>query len=947
MPGFLQAVRTGKLNRTTEQDGGRKRKSPELMPTQKMKSAANAVSAEQARLNDADRGVAAWKRWGPYLSERAWGTVREDYSADGDAWNYFPHDHARSRAYRWSEDGMGGICDEHQRICFALALWNGKDPILKERAFGLTGSQSNHGEDVKEYYYYLDSTPTHSYMKYLYKYPQAEYPYADLIAESSRRGKSDPEYELIDTGVFDGSRYFDVFVEYAKAAPDDILIEITAYNRGPETARLDLLPTVWFRNMWSWDDANPKPVLALANKSAPHIRLVHDIYGTMFLYFEPTAVTLFTENETNVERLYGGVNATPYVKDAFHEYLVRHKTQAVNPAHRGTKAAPYYSLQIGAGESARVRLRFANNALQDPLGAEFETVLTARRREADEFYTGVIPGSLSEDEARVMRQALGGLLWSKQYYHYNVRRWLQGDPKQPPPPAERWFGRNRGWQHLYNADVISMPDKWEFPWYASWDLAFHCVALALVDIEFAKEQLLLMLREWYMSPNGQIPACEWDFDDVNPPVHAWAAQRIIEFESLKTGKPDLPWLEELFQKLLLNFTWWVNRKDVESNNLFQGGFLGLDNIGAFDRNMKLPPGVILEQSDGTSWMATFSMRMLALALILAETNPIYQGMATKFVEHALLIAGAMNNETDSSLWDEKDGFFYDHLRFKDGEHIAVPTRTMVGFVPLFAVVSTFSKFLADFPEFQKRLRWFTEHRPDLADKITFLTAQSEGNRVLLAVVKPEQLRRLLGYMLDENEFLSPYGLRSVSKIYDRHPFMADVLGYHLQLNYAPGESTDNLFGGNSNWRGPIWFSLNYLVIESLLLFHRYFQDDFKVECPTGSGQMMTLGEVANELLRRLVRIFVRDESGRRAVFNDYDRLQNDPHWKDYILFHEYFHGDNGSGRGASHQTGWTGLIAKVLEHVGESRQNIEFDSNALYVDDFNQKDKVTSSASKT
>lgn len=891
------------------------------MGTEKKNLDPNSIAAEQARLNNANTGAAPWKRWGPYLSERAWGTVREDYSANGEAWDYFPHDHARSRAYRWSEDGMAGISDEHQLICFAIAMWNGRDPILKERAFGLTGTQSNHGEDLKEYYYYIDSTPTHSYMKYLYKYPQAEFPYADLIAESGRRTKLQPEYELVDTGIFNESRYFDVFVEYAKASPDDILIEITAHNRGPETARLDLLPTIWFRNMWSWDDANPKPELSLSNNGAPHIQLEQRERGTSYLYFEPSKQVLFTENETNLDRLYGVPNSTPYVKDAFHEYVIYHGLDSVNPANRGTKAAPLYSFQIGAGESSRVRLRFTNSPLQDPLGAEFDVILAGRRLEADEFYAEVIPASLSEDEARVMRQALAGLLWSKQFYHYNLRRWLQGDPTQPKPPAERWSGRNHTWEHLYNADVISMPDKWEFPWYASWDLAFHCVALALVDIEFAKEQLLLMLREVYMSPNGQIPAYEWNFDDVNPPVHAWAAQRIFEFEQLKTGKGDRSWLERVFQKLLLNFTWWVNRKDSESNNLFQGGFLGLDNIGAFDRNMKLPPGIVLEQSDGTSWMATFSVRMFALALLLSQENPVYESMATKFLEHALLIAGAMNNDTKVNLWDENDGFFYDHIRREDGQHIPIPTRTMVGFIPLFAVASGPTDLVAGFREFRERLRWFAEHRPDLSDKITFLEPHGESKRTLMALVRPEQLTRVLGYMLDENEFLSPYGLRGVSKIYGEHPFVQDRRGYHLQLNYAPGESTDNLFGGNSNWRGPIWLPLNYLVIESLQLFHRYFEDEFKVECPTGSGQMMTLGEVADELSLRLSRIFVCDEDGRRAVFGGYEILQNDPHWNDYLMFHEYFHGDNGSGHGASHQTGWTGLIAQVLRQIGDRREN--------------------------
>jgi hypothetical protein len=884
--------------------------------------AVSTSTAEQARLDEANAGRAAWRLWGPYLSERAWGTVREDYSADGDAWNYFPHDHARSRAYRWNEDGLGGICDEDQRICFALALWNGHDPILKERLYGLTGTEGNHGEDVKEYYYYLDSTPTHSYMKYLYKYPQAAFPYEELISKNAQRGKLEAEYELIDTGIFNESRYFDVFVEYAKAAPADILIEITGCNRGPEAARLDLLPTIWFRNMWSWDEAHPKGEIHLVDGYAPFIELHHPEYGTCYLYYEEAPNVLFTENETNTQRLNDKPNGTPYVKDAFHEYVVHDHHAAVNPALSGSKAAPYYSFMVEAGETRRVRLRFTDTKTQNPLGKEFDRILNERKHEADEFYATVIPATLTEDEQRVMRQALAGMLWSKQYYHYDVRRWLQGDPKQPTPPAMRQSGRNKNWHHLYNADVISMPDKWEFPWYASWDLAFHCVTLALVDLQFAKDQLSLMLHEWYMSPNGQIPAYEWNFDDVNPPVHAWAAQRIYEFETYKTGKGDRAWLEQVFQKLLLNFTWWVNRKDAEANNLFEGGFLGLDNIGLFDRNMSLPPGFVLEQSDGTSWMATFCVRMLAMALALSVDNPVYQGMATKFMAHALLIAGSMNNRTDVSLWDEKDGFFYDHLRRPDGSHVLIPTRTMVGLVPLFAVAVAPAGLLANFPEFLERIKRFQAHRPDLADQVAVLGPKGpvdlSSQPMLVSILHPDQFRRVLRYMLDENEFLSPYGLRGVSKIYE-NPLVVDARGYHWELDYAPGESSNNLFGGNSNWRGPIWMPLNYLVIDSLQRYHRYFGDEFKVECPTGSGQMLTLSEVADELSRRLTRIFLRDEHGRRAVFGNYGIMQADPHWRDYLLFHEYFHGDDGSGRGASHQTGWTGLIAKLLQQIGEAR----------------------------
>lgn len=896
------------------------------MPRKQKKSAqrkpvSSTPTGEQIRLDDANAGRAAWRRWGPYLSERGWGTVREDYSADGDAWNYFPHDHARSRAYRWSEDGLAGISDENQHICFALALWNGHDPILKERAFGLNGTQGNHGEDVKEYYYYLDSTPTHSYMKYLYKYPQAAYPYEQLIAENAARNKKEPEYELLDTGIFNESRYFDVFVEYAKAAPEDMLVEITAYNRGPEAARLDLLPTIWFRNIWSWDEVYEKPELILAKGKPPVIELHSDLDGTRNLYFDTLPEenqVLFTENETNTDRLYNEPNASPYVKDAFHEYVIHGGRDSVNPAQIGTKSAPHYTFNLGAGESARVRLRLTDSKTKDPLGAEFDAVFDARRREADEFYATFIPVNLSDDERNIMRQALAGMLWSKQFYHYNVRRWLQGDPKQEPPPAQRWQGRNHNWQHLNNADIISMPDKWEFPWYASWDLAFHCVTLALVDIEFAKNQILLMLREWYMSPSGQIPAYEWNFDDVNPPVLPWAAQRIYEYELLKTGKADNAWLERVFQKLLLNFTWWVNRKDAEENNLFEGGFLGLDNIGLFDRDMAMPPGFVLEQSDGTSWMAMFCLRMLAISLELSFHNPVYQDMAIKFIEHALLIAGAMNNETESSLWHEGDGFFYDHFRQPDGSHIPVPTRTMVGFIPLYAVIAAPGLLAGKFQEFREHLIWFRTNRPDLANKVAVLNPTGTVERALLSLILPEQLSRVLKYMLDEKEFLSPYGLRAVSKIYE-NPLVVDARGYHWTLDYAPGESTNDLFGGNSNWRGPIWMPLNYLVIESLQVFDRHFGESFKIECPTGSGQMMTLGEVADELSRRLTRIYLRDESGRRPVFGDYEIMQKDPNWRDYLLFHEYFHGDNGSGRGASHQTGWTGLMAKLLEQIGSDK----------------------------
>jgi hypothetical protein len=883
-----------------------------------------AETAEGRRLDENARHAAHWSRWGPYVSARAWGTVREDYSADGAAWDYFPHDHARSRAYRWNEDGLAGICDRHQLLCFALALWNGRDPILKERPFGLTNSEGNHGEDVKEYWFYLDCTPTHSYMKYLYKYPQAEYPYAHLVEENRRRSSSEPEYELLDTGVFDENRYFDVLVEYAKASPEDVLIQITAFNRGPEAAALDLLPTAWFRNTWSWKPNRRRPsAVAEARTDGPPVIVLDEGYlGRRYLHTERDSELLFTENETNAERVFGSPNPSPYVKDAFHDYVVRGRGDAVNPLLRGTKAAARRRFSIPPGGSARVRLRLTDAAWNqgNPLGSDFDTTLALRQTEADAFYGAVIPETLDADEKSVMRQAFAGMLWSKQFYKYDVRQWLDGDPLQPPPPESRRTGRNSDWRHIFNADVLSMPDSWEFPWYAAWDLAFHCVVLSLVDAQYAKDQLVLMLREWYMHPNGQIPAYEWNFSDVNPPVHAWAALRVYQIERAKTGKGDRAFLERVFHKLLLNFDWWVNRKDALGNNIFQGGFLGLDNIGIFDRNMKLPDGWVLSQADGTSWMATYCLNLLGMALELASHDPVYEDVASKFWEHFVYIAYAIQRPDDPQmgLWDEQDGFFYDEIHHPDGRQVPIRVRSLVGLLPLTAVVVGDSALIHRFPSFERRMQWFFEHRQDLTRSCASMTVHGFGERLLMSVVRPEQLTRILGYMLDESEFLSPYGIRSVSRFHRDHPYAAVARGQDFRLDYEPGESRTQLFGGNSNWRGPIWFPLNYLLIESLKRYHLYFGDTFKVECPTGSGTMMNLAEVARELARRLSRIFLPDASGRRPVYGGYDRAQTDPHWKDHVLFHEYFHGDTGLGLGASHQTGWTGLVAKLLDELGES-----------------------------
>ncbi len=886
------------------------------------------LTAEDKRLEESRDRRSHWKRWGPYVSERAWGTVREDYSANGTAWEYLPHDHARSRAYRWNEDGIAGICDRHQHICFALALWNEKDPILKERIFGLTGNEGNHGEDVKEYYFYLDSTPTHSYMKYLYKYPQAEFPYAQLVEENRRRGKNDPEFELMDTGVFEDDRYFDVVVEYAKASPEDLLISISATNRGPEPARLRLLPTIWFRNTWSWAKEAIKPKLAKGSNGRPGtvINIDHPVYGRRYLYLENKPSVLFTENETNKRRLYDAPGPV-FCKDGINDFVVNRRFDAVNKAGEGTKAAPDYGFTVASGETVTIKLRLTDQewaASKDPLNGEFDRLFLTRKLEADEYYSRIIPEDLSDDAQNVMRQSLAGLLWSKQFYHYVQREWLEGDPAGPPPPTERKNGRNKDWNHLYNADVISMPDKWEYPWYAAWDLAFHCVPLALVDAEFAKEQLVLLTREWYMHPNGQLPAYEWALGDVNPPVHAWAAWRVYKIDKKQRGHGDRAFLVRVFHKLMLNFTWWVNRKDAEGMNIFQGGFLGLDNIGVFDRSAPLPTGGHLEQSDGTSWMAMYTLNLLAIAFELAKEDPAYEDVASKFWEHFLYIANAMchRGSDGQSLWNEDDGFFYDVLHAGNDERFRMKVRSMVGLIPLFAVETLDSDLLDRMPSFKRRMEWFIENRPDLTANLACMHTRGQGERRLLSIVDAEKLRRILKYMLDESEFLSPYGIRALSRRHEANPYVLNVGGVEHRVDYEPGESRTGLFGGNSNWRGPIWFPMNFLLVESLQRFHYYLGDDFKVECPTGSGQYLTLWEVAAELSRRMSNIFARDGDGRRPVYGAIDKFQYDENWNDLILFHEYFHGDTGAGIGASHQTGWTALVGKLMQQSGGKKSQL-------------------------
>ena len=907
------------------------------------------TTAEEKRLEESRERKSHWKRWGPYLSERQWGTVREDYSGNGAAWDYFPHDQARCRAYRWGEDGLGGISDRHQRICFAIALWNGQDPILKERLFGLTGSEGNHGEDVKEYYFYLDSTPTHSYMKFLYKYPQRAFPYGQLV-EGNRRGRSEPELELIDTGVFDEDRYFDVVVEYAKATPEDILIRITAHNRGPEVAELVILPSVWFRNTWSWIPGATSPVMMKeAAGEGATIRIEEGKYGKRWLVCEGAPELLFTENESNNQKLFGVPNRTPYVKDGINNYVVKGQVGAVNPRLTGTKAAALYRMGLEAGASATFRLRLTDQggdsrvsetgrASNSParkglgtaagvtgsdlpesiLGTSFDQILAQRIVEADEFYSRRRPKNLSKDAQAVQRQAFAGLLWSKQFYHYDVSAWLLGDPAGPRPLSSRARGRNKEWGHLYNADIVSMPDKWEYPWYAAWDLAFHCIPLSQIDPDFAKEQLTLLLREWYMHPNGQLPAYEWAFGHVNPPVHAWACWRVYKIEKRIRGVADRAFLEHAFHKLLLNFTWWVNRKDIEGMNVFQGGFLGLDNIGVFDRSEPLPTGGHMEQSDGTSWMGMYCLNMLAIALELARENAAYAGVASKFLEHFVFISHAMNNLGGEGipLWNEQDGFYYDVLHLPDGEHFPLRVRSMVGLIPLFAVETLEPDIVDRLPGFKRRMQWFIDNKPELREHICEVET-AKGTRRLLSIVNAVRLPKVLRYMLDESEFLSEYGVRALSRVHRDCPFTLEVKGMTYRVDYEPAESSTGLFGGNSNWRGPIWFPVNFLLIESLQKFHYFFGEKLRVEFPTGSGRQKTLWDVSADISRRLSRIFLRDGAGRRAVFGENEKFQKDEHWRDYLPFYEYFHGDTGRGVGASHQTGWTGLVAKLIEQSGE------------------------------
>jgi hypothetical protein len=874
------------------------------------------LTAEEERLLEAADPRGSWRLWGPYLSERQWGTVREDYSAEGDAWGHIPHDHARSRAYRWGEDGLAGLSDERQRLCFAIALWNGRDPILKERLFGLTNAEGNHGEDVKEHYYYLDATPTHSYLKMLYKYPQGEYPYDRLVEENRRRGLQDLEYELIDTGAFDDDRYWDVFVEYFKAAPDDVLAQIVVHNRGPEAATLHVLPQLWFRNTWSWGESREKPSLwAEADGS---ISARHPALGTYRLFAEPNRGLLFCDNETNLARL-RGTEARGFFKDAFHDYLVKGRAAAVNPSKQGTKAAVHHTVDVAGGCEARIRLRLSADPHPRPF-ADFDEVAAKRRRETDEFYAALQKGQPSEDARLIQRQALAGMIWNKQFYNYDVRRWLDGDQGGPPSPPNRRAGRNAEWAHLKSATVFCMPDKWEYPWVAAWDLGFHAVTLALVDPAFAKNQLVELGHAWFQHPNGQLPAYEWSFGDANPPIHAWAAWRV--FQADRKGRRernprdpgDLAFLERVFLKLLMNFTWWVNRKDTEGRNLFQGGFLGLDNIGLFDRSRPLPTGGYLCQADGTSWMAMYALSLMRISLELALHDPVYVDCATKFFEHFLYIAEAMTNMGGQGmgLWDEEDAFYYDALNLPDGRIVPLKVRSMVGLIPLFAVETLEPDLLARLPVFAERMEWFLAYRPDLAALVSRWREPGSGERKLLSLLRGHRMKALLRRMLDPREFLSDYGVRGVSRYHLKHPYTYWADGRPLSVEYEPAESRSRLFGGNSNWRGPVWFPLNFLIIESLQKFHHYYGDDFKVECPTGSGRYLTIDQVAEELARRLARIFLRNADGVRQVHALYPKLQRDPHFRDHVTFYEYFDGDSGRGVGASHQTGWTGVVAKLL-----------------------------------
>jgi hypothetical protein len=871
---------------------------------------------EQRRLNEAREAHIPWKKWGPYLSERQWGTVREDYSADGNAWDYLSHDQARSRAYRWGEDGLGGISDDGQRLCCALALWNERDPILKERLFGLTNSEGNHGEDVKEYYFYVDSTPTHAYMQYLYKYPQRAFPYQDLVETNRRRSREEFEYELLDTGVFHDDRYFDVVVEYAKATPEDILIRVTVHNRGPEAARLHVLPTVWFRNTWSWGPPGEKPHVC---ESAGALRATHPALGTVTLACDGTPELLFTDNESNTARLWGQPNATPWVKDAFHRYVVQGEAGAVNPARRGTKAAARYVLDVPAHGAAVVRLRLAGALPAQPFGADYDATVAARRAEADAFFARIAPVTLTEDERRVHRQAIAGMLWSKQYYLFDLDTWLKEHDAHPLVGTRTRRVRNADWFHMFNGDVLSMPDKWEYPWYAAWDLAFHTLALSLVDFDFAKEQLLVLLRSLYSHPNGQLPAYEWNFSDVNPPVHAWATLFLYKVER-GLGREDRAFLERAFHRLMLNFNWWVNRKDPEGRNVFAGGFLGLDNIGVFDRSAPLPTGGSLEQADGTAWMAFYCQVMLEMALILADEDPQYEEHAFTFVRHFVWIAYAMDRigEHHDEMWDEADGFFYDVLRLPDGSATRLKVRSMVGLLPLCASTIFGAEDVARHPRLMELIALFRARHPEVVAQVAPTAEGYLGyaNRRLLSPLSQRRLERVLGYLLDEHEFLSPYGIRSLSRYHRDHPFVFAVDGQAHSVAYLPAESTTGMFGGNSNWRGPVWMPVNVLIVRGLLNLYAFYGDAFTVECPTGSGQRMTLFDVAQEITRRLARIFLRDASGRRPVYGGTATFQEDPHWRDLLLFYEYFHGDNGAGLGASHQTGWTGVIATLLDLFG-------------------------------
>jgi len=880
------------------------------------------TNPESLRLQETRAHNTPWRKWGPYLSERQWGTVREDYSKDGNAWDYFSHDQSRSRAYHWGEDGLAGISDEQQLLCFGVSLWNGKDPILKERLFGLTNSEGNHGEDVKEYYFYLDSTPTHSYMKYLYKYPQAAFPYGDLVTTNKRRNRGDMEYELLDTGIFNADRYFDVFVEYAKQSPEDILIQVSVSNRGPEPATLHVLPTFWFRNTWAWEANSTKPSLkqVTTRKGIQAVAAVHPTLGERYLYCDGDIPVLFTENETNNERIFGTANTSRYVKDGINNCVVNARPDTVNPQLVGTKAAAHYTVTVGAGETATIRLRLsdlAHSALRDPFKG-FNEMFEIRRHETDEFYQAITPETVSKDEALVMRQALAGMLWSKQYFGFDVDRWLTEHGVNPINPG-RTQTRNGEWAHMVNHNIISMPDKWEYPWYAAWDLAFHTIALSTVDVDFAKEQLDLMLQQSYLHPTGQIPAYEWNFSDVNPPVHAWATIFLYRTEQMLQGKGDLDFLKRSFSKLMLNFSWWVNRKDRFGKNLFEGGFLGLDNIGVFDRSAQLPTGGHLEQADGTAWVSLFCQNMLEMSIELAAHDSHFEDMAMKFAEHFLWIARAMNQVGPDGMWDEEDGFYYDVLRLPDGSATRLKVRSMVGLLPLCATTVIEPWQRERVPKVVGLLQERWRRMPDLRNSIhpTGKGHFGYGERGIAALVNPERLRRILTRMLDENEFLSPYGIRALSRHHDAHPYVVQVSGQEYRVNYLPAESDTGMFGGNSNWRGPVWMPVNALLIRALLQYYLYHGDNFKIECPTGSGNLMNLFEVAREISNRLTRIFTRDQSGRRPVYGGTEKFQSDPHWKDYILFYEYFHGDNGAGLGASHQTGWTGVVAKLIELFGQ------------------------------